>query len=259
MVHGYKYSPRVTAHCPHRRLFAPNGWPQTLGLPRDCLTVAFGWHARGGLRGAYLHALDRAQGLADLICALRPHGPVHIIAHSMGATLSLAALPYLRRGDVGRIVLLNGAAHQGLAGHALASPAGRDCSLFHITSRENRLFDLGFEQIIGGTGTIARGLDAPQAEEIQISCPRSLAALARLGYPVAGPIRPICHWSSYTRPGVMALNAALLSGALPLEILRAALPTRPRTGILWPLALRGKTAIMSAQRNREGTPNGHAY
>lgn len=259
MVHGYKYSPRVTGRSPHRRLFGPKGWPKALDLPAENLCVAFGWHARGGLRRAYLQALERAQGLADLICALRPHGPVHLIAHSMGATLTLAALPYLRRGDVGRIVLLNGAAHQGLAHHALASPAGRTSTLFHVTSRENRLFDLGFERIIEGTGTIARGLVAPQAQEIQISCPQTLAALEKLGYPVAGPARRICHWSSYTRPGVMSLNAALLNGALPPEVLRAALPTRQRTRVPWALALRRKTTIMDAQSNQEGTPNGHAY
>lgn len=256
MVHGYKYSPFVTARCPHGRLFRPAGWPLALGLERPgVLGVAFGWHARGGLMRAYGRALARGAQLAQLVALLRGRGPVNLIAHSLGATLVLAALPYLRAGDVGRIVLLSGAAHLGVAHHALASPAGQAAQVIHVTGRENALFDLGFERLTGGSGAIGRGLPQHNALRLGLDCPLALAALARLGWPLAPQRRRICHWSSYTRPGIMALNAALLDGRVSLPALRAALPPDASP----PLALRHKSGIMSQHRTGTGTAHEHAY
>lgn len=248
MIHGNKYSPRVAGHCPHARLFHAGGWPQALGLEaQGTNTIAFGWEARGGLRHAHAQALSDAAQLAQLIAALRGRrhgGPVHIIAHSLGATLALAALPYLRHGDVGRIVLLSGAAHLGLARHALASPAGLGTQLFHVTSRANALFDLGFEQVIAGTGAIGRGIDRAQAVRLHIDCARTRGRLGTLGYPLGPPRRRVCHWSSYTCAGVMALNAALLDGSLPMTVLRHILPPPPERRTA--LAILNKTSIMAA-------------
>lgn len=261
MVHGYKYSPVVLGHCPHERLFHDQGWPQALGLAGGRgTTVAFGWHARGGLRRAHARALEQARALAELVCALRGRGPVHLITHSLGATLVLAALPYLRAGDVGRIVVLNGAAHLGLAHHALATPCGQQSRLFHITARENRLFDLGFEAVVTGSGAMGRGLNAPHAVEIQISCARTRAGLAHLGFNLAPPQRPVCHWSSYRRPGVMKLNAALLAGDIGQDQLRAALPSGTSTRHPgWSLALHRKTGIMVGNQTPKGSLYGQAY
>jgi len=262
MVNGYKYSPFVAERCPHGRIFHTQGWPAALDLAgTGALGIAFGWHARGGLTQAYNTAIDQAAQLAQLVGALRDRGPVHIIAHSLGATLVLAALPYLRSGDIGRIVLLSGAAHLGLARHALETPAGQGCALYHVTSGENLLFDLGFEHLIPGSGAIGRGIENPRALRIPIDCAPTLAALGGLGFALAPPQRRVCHWSTYTRPGVMALNAALLEGRLPLEQMRAALPAPCARG--WPLALALKTRIMPrAARAKmppaKGTPHGHA-
>lgn len=261
MVHGYKYSPLVPAHCPHARIFHPQGWPAALGVQQDdTLGIAFGWSGWCRLTSAYGTAIEQGRNLARVIAALRARGPVHLIAHSLGATLALAALPYLKGGDVGRIVLLSGAAHLGLAQHALDTPAGQSCALFHVTSRENALFDLAFEQIIQGTGAIGRGLDCPQAMRLAIDCPETLARLRGLGYPLAAPRRRICHWSSYTRPGVMALNAALLFGQLEMSDLRKALAPQtvmPRRRL--PLALTSKTRIMGGAQINKGPCHEHAY
>ncbi len=262
MIHGFKYSPFVTGHCPHQRIFHDDGgWPQALDLAqRGAFGIAFGWHARGGLHHVYKNALAEAQGLARIIARLRGTRPVHLIAHSLGASLALAALPYLRAGDVGRIVLLSGAAHLGLARHALATPSGRTAELIHVTSCENDLFDFAFEQLIPGSGAIGRGIGAPQAVRLQIDCARTLGALSGLGYPLAPPTRSVCHWSSYTRPGVMALNADLVLNRLSLERLRAALPpAQPRWSRLPTLVLRGKTRIMPPSSKAEGNAHGHAY
>ncbi|MBB3993013.1 pimeloyl-ACP methyl ester carboxylesterase [Sulfitobacter undariae] len=243
MVHGFKYAPYNPAHCPHRHLFHAKGWPADLGMAQhDTLGIAFGWEARGKLATVYTTALEQAQNLARLVKSLRPRGPVHLIGHSLGATLCLAALPYLNKGDIGRIVLLSGAAHLGLARHALDTPAGRSSEVIHVTSRENKLFDLGFEHLIPCTGSIARGIARPQAVQLHIDCAKTLDGLADLGYPIAAPRRRICHWSSYTRPGVMALNAALLTGRLPVSVLKCALPApaAPRN-IKLPYFLGGKT------------------
>jgi pimeloyl-ACP methyl ester carboxylesterase len=247
MVHGYKYSPFVAGHCPHQLIFHVDGWPSQLQSERDGgLCIALGWHARGGLVAAYDTALGQAAQLAKLIAGLRGRRPVHIIAHSLGATLTLAALPYLQAGDVDRIVLLSGAAHLGLANHALATPAGAGCEMFHVTSSSNALFDFVFERMIQGSGAIGRGLEHNNAMTLQIDCPDTLAQLATLGYPVAPAQRRICHWSCYTRAGVMALNAALLNGALDLDTLRQALPT-----VLLP-AQTDKTNIMEGESFGEG-------
>ena len=258
MVHGYKYSPFVEGRCPHKRLFHKGGWPHALGETSD-LRVAFGWHARGGLRSAHTHAVERAAQLAALISHLRGCGPVRIITHSLGATLVLAALPYLRAGDVERIVVLNGAAHLGLAQHALATPCGAQAQLFHITARENQFYDLGFETIISGSGSMARGLRAPNATRIQISDTRTLDGLADLGFAVAPPTRRVCHWSSYTRDGVMRLNAAILDGQVTFDQLRQLhLSSQPATRPNWSLAWRRKTGIMAPPARTKGPLYGQA-
>lgn len=253
MVHGYKYSPFVQGRCPHARIFHAGAWPAELhSAERGALTIAFGWHARGGLLAAYDTALGQARQLAQVVAALRGRGPVHIIAHSLGATLVLAALPYLRGGDVGRIVLLSGAAHLGLARHALATPAGAACETFHVTGRSNALFDFAFERMIPGSGAIGRGLRQANTTTLQIDCPATLALLETLGYPLAPAQRRICHWSCYTRAGVMALNAALLDGTLGVARLRDAL------AVMQPLAPPAKTRIMGWS-TRKGPPHEHAH
>lgn len=261
MVHGYKYSPFVAKNCPHARIFAAHSWPKSLGLQQDgALGIAFGWHARGGLKQAYSTAVEQARDLARLISTFRDRRPVHLIAHSLGATLTLAALPYLRAGDVGRIVLLSGAAHLGLAHHALTTPAGQSCELFHVTSRENALFDHAFERLIPDTGAIGRGLNCRHAIRLRIDCDQTLSALSALGYPLAASQRRVCHWSSYTRPGVMSLNGALLSGALPLDVLQSAIPPQPslRQQAKLPVSP-PKSRIMEWYNRGKGPHHEHAY
>jgi pimeloyl-ACP methyl ester carboxylesterase len=254
MVHGYKYSPFVAGHCPHEKIFARAGWPAALGDTQgDTLFVAFGWHARGAFAGTHATACTQAEQLAQIVTALRPRGPVHIIAHSLGATLALAALPHLQKGDVGRVVLLSGAAHLELAHAALATPAGRYSDLFHVTSASNAVFDFIFERLMGGTGAIGRGLLHANAFTVQIDCPETLAHLAELGFPIAPPQRRICHWSSYTREGVMALNTALLRGALGRDALRF---TRPPVN---PLVLPTQSSIMAHIGFDNGHPHEHLH
>lgn len=260
MVHGYKYSPALPARCPHARIFHTQGWPSGLGLGQgDTLGVAFGWHARGGLARAYATALEQARNLAQVIAALRGRRPVHIIAHSLGATLALAALPYLRAGDVGRIVLLSGAAHLGLARHALDTPAGHNSDLYHVTSGENALFDLGFERLVSGSGSIARGIMRPNALQLHIDCSDTLVRLADFGYPLGTPQRRICHWSSYTRAGVMAFNAALLRGEWSMDELKSALPLQPAAPCTTSFILRAKTRILQVKQIGKRANHGHAY
>ena len=65
MIHGYRYSPSQPAHDPHRHILSldpdprqrrATSWPRALGFggvhPQDGLAIAFGWEARGTLRGA---------------------------------------------------------------------------------------------------------------------------------------------------------------------------------------------------------------
>ena len=68
MIHGYRFSPYSTPHCPHRHILSltPDrdarralSWPAALGFTADGpegLAGAYGWEARGSLPDAYRNA-----------------------------------------------------------------------------------------------------------------------------------------------------------------------------------------------------------
>ena len=293
MLHGYKYDPSTYARCPHHKIFGtgPRSWPRALGFgvgdPQEGLGIALGWYARGPLARVHRRARDLGGRLATIISLLRasaPERPVHIIAHSMGSEAALSALEHLPAGAVDRIVLLTGASFAGRAQEMLRTPAGRRTEVFNITSRENDLFDMAFERLvpryIPADHAIGRGISAPNACTLQLDCARTLDALSALDLPIGAPSRRICHWSAYTRPGVMALYTQLLRSPdkLPSGLLRSALPvtTAPRWSRLFagtgtgaghsgaasarpamPLALRVKNRIMAGTQAR-GKNNEHA-
>ena len=91
------------------------------------------------------------------------------------------------------------------------------------------------DRMIGHTA-----LPLPNVATLQIDHAPSLAALRRAGYRVAPPLRRICHWSPYLRPGLFPLYRAFLDDRLPLRSLRALLPedTAPRWSRLLPLVPR---------------------
>ncbi|WP_299970610.1 alpha/beta hydrolase [uncultured Roseobacter sp.] len=242
MVHGYKYAPGHPTHCPHAKIFrdTPGGWPCALSAggasPATALLIAFGWFARGSLRQAHARAAVLGPRLAELIGLIRRHLPgrsIHIIAHSLGSELALSALAHLPRGAVQRMVLLTGASFAAKACAMLNTPAGRTTELFNITSRENDLFDLAFERLAEaphpGAHALGQGIDMPNALNLQLDCTGTVRALNRLGFVVATSQRRVCHWSSYTRPGIMRFYAALLSAPqlLPQARLAQLVPAHP--------------------------------
>ena len=245
LIHGYSFSPRVARHDPHRHILslAPDAgcwkavsWPRHLGFGRRAdrgLAIAFGWEARGTLWRAGAEALRAGRALARLVAEvrrLRPGAPVDIVAHSLGARVALSALPRLNPGDVGRIVLMAGAEFSCRAATAIDSPAGRAAEVLNVTSRENDLFDLCVEVVLGaGRGrTLGHGLARPRPNwlDLQIDDAASLAALRRLGFRIAPPAVAVCHWSSYLRPGLFTFYRALLHdrARLPMGMLAAQLP-----------------------------------
>ncbi|WP_195822359.1 alpha/beta hydrolase [Roseobacter sp. MH60115] len=242
MIHGYKYAPESINHCPHKKIFrdSAHGWPASLGyntgLPEEGLGIAFGWYARGPLAQVHRRAADLGRALAQLVEALKsaaPKRPVHIIAHSMGVEIALSALGHLPSQAVQRMVLLTGASFTSHAEAMLRTQAGRSAEVFNITSRENDLFDLAFERMVAAPGgqdrAIGLGIDLPNVVNLQLDCPDTLSCLATLGLPLAPPERRVCHWSSYRRPGVMALYARLLRDphGLPQTQLAKLLPDTP--------------------------------
>lgn len=266
MVHGYKYDPSMPVHCPHDRLFGPGGWPAGLGLTgEDALGIAFGWKARGPLALVFDRAGRLGNDLAMLIARLHrvaPARPLHLIAHSMGAELALSGLALAPAGSVDRVILLTGACFHESAARAMASHAGKGAELFNIVSRENDLFDFMFERLLAGSSAtdraIGQGFAARNALTVQIDCPRTLGRLAELGSEVAPSARRICHWSGYTRPGMLNFYARLLHqpAELPLDHLRALLPRAcaPRWSRL-PLAGLLKKRIMPL--NPQERPDEH--
>jgi pimeloyl-ACP methyl ester carboxylesterase len=289
MLHGYKYAPGHRLHCPHSRIFsmASDGWPPALGFGTgradEGLGIAFGWSSRASLRAAHGQARALGEPLARVIRILRtraPERPVHVIAHSLGSETALSCLAHLPGGSVDRMLLLTGASYRAHAALMLQSPAGRTAEVFNVTSRENDLFDTLFEKLVTPLdpldGALGRGIDAPNVLNLQLDCPETLATLAQLGLPVAPSERTVCHWSSYTRPGVMGFYRALMRepSRLPLPMLAARLPAEqaPRWSRLraFPekdpalphptggLAHRVKRRIM-ALAAQQGNDNEHAY
>lgn len=242
MIHGYRYSLRHAPLSPHLNILSLTpgkgktlSWPRRLGFGRgnDGLCIAFGWEASGTLWRAHAEAACAGVALAALIAKLRALtvAPIDLMGHSLGARVALRALPALPEGAVHRMVLLAGAELVSTATAALASPAGRKVEVLNVTSRENDIFDCGYEWLIApfspGARSIGAGLDLPNAVTLQIDAPAHRAALRAMGHPTAKAIRRMCHWSAYTRPGLFPVYRAFLAhpSPLPLALLRNALST----------------------------------
>lgn len=247
LLHGYKFHPYVPGRCPHAHIFAPLdaasakivSWPKHLGylspMPNSGVGVAFGWNARGSLKQALRSAIRASHALATLVQQLRrqePNRPVNLVAHSMGAYVALQALHRLSFGDIGRIILLNGAVFRPSAAAALRTDAGQGAELFNVVSGENAFYDILFEQLLGRgrahDRSIGRGFDAPNALTIRLDDKPSLKRLAALGHAIDPPAHWLCHWSPYLRRGAMAFYSDLLRNpaSLPLQTLQAQLTPR---------------------------------
>ena len=268
LLHGYQFSPATPDTDPHRHILSltPNtdcwkalSWPAQLGFNQgdigEGLCIAVGWEARGSLWTAWRNAASTGKALCvliDQITALRP-GPINIVAHSLGARVVLAAVPDLAAGSIGRAVLMAGAEYRSVAQTALASHAGQTAEFINITSRENDPYDAGIEWLIraptrhdrtlgAGLGDIARNwLD------VQVDCRRTRAVFEQFGHPIPAPNARMCHWSTYLRPGLLALYRDMirLPDQFPLHLMRLALPKRrsPRWSRLTPFrrALQAKS------------------
>lgn len=242
MLHGYKFHPHDALHCPHTHIFAFEdvacrkaiSWPRALGFDADTkLGIAFGWNARGTLKQALRSAGKAARALATLITHLRhiaPHRPVHLIGHSMGGYVALKCLRFLAAGDVGRIITLNAAVFQGCARRAMDTPAGQRAELFNVVSGENAVYDYLLKRALRrNDDAIGRGFSAPNALTIRLENRTALGQLADIGYPIAPPKHWYCHWSTYLRPGVFDLYAAILTTPerTPLPYLQSLLDSAP--------------------------------
>lgn len=239
MLHGFRYSPSIPSLDPHAYILQAghaDSWPRQMGFgaatPGHGLCIAFGWEAGGTIWRAHREAGRAGVALADLIRQLNAlgAGPVNIMAHSLGARVALAALHHLAHGAINRMILMTGAELRSTAEMALMTPAGRSAQVLNVISRENDVFDFIYEWLLvphrRGARTLGAGLALPQCVTAQIDNPDHLIGLARLGFPIPTSDRRICHWSSYTRPGLFPLYRGFLSGASPLELadLRANLP-----------------------------------
>lgn len=240
MIHGYKFSPSCPHRTPHRHILSltPDptlrravSWPRHLRLDDTGLGIAFGWEAAGALPLAYGRAATAGRALAQLLARVAEvrGEPAHVIAHSLGARVALAALPHLAPRHAGRMVLMHPAELRGAAQAALATAGGRAAGIVAVTGRENDVFDALFEWGVAPLSLGARsvgaglGLAVPGWLDLRIDRPEVLAALEGLGYRIGPRARAVCHWSGYLRPGVFPLYRAVLDGRLPVAALRAAL------------------------------------
>jgi uncharacterized membrane protein len=243
MVHGWRYAPAFGPDCPHGSIMSLNpqpgnarviSWPRHLHLDgRNGLAIGLGWQAKCGLWTA--HARARIAGLAlaaiaEMIQRMDPDRPLHVIAHSLGARVALNALTHAKPGQFGRLILLAPSETRQVAAEALATPAGMAVQVVNVTTRENDLFDAGYEWGVhlGLRTSLGQGLGRRVANwrDLWIDHPDSLAALAAQGFVIPKPTGRVCHWSPYLRPGTMALYRALLTGQLPLSALPDPFPQR---------------------------------
>lgn len=240
MIHGWRYAPGITPDCPHGSILSLDpplndrraiSWPRHLNLVGDRgLGIALGWPARCDPWRANARAAQAGAALAEV--AARVHRlsgrPLHVIAHSMGARVALNALSRAAPGQFGRLILLAAAETRSNALTALSSPAGRQCEVINVATRENDVFDACFEWGLhfGLRTSVGQGLGRadPGWHDLWIDRPSVRAALAALGHPLAHRQGRVCHWSPYLRPGIFSLYRALIDGSLARRALPAARP-----------------------------------
>ena len=260
MVHGYRFSPTTPAHDPFGHIMAPIRarpgrhalpWPRHLGFgrndPAEGLGVAFGWEARGSFWRAHVAAWRSGAALAEVVEELRdalPGRPVHVVAHSLGARVTLGAMRLLPEGAVRRVVLMCPAEHRGPARAAMASPAGRRAEVVCVRPAENRAFDAMLQLLVPRPEpTLGMGLPGlSNWLDLDPNDPAVMEAARRLGHPIAPRRWKVCHHSSYARPGLMRLYRALLRepARVPLSALRVgpahpALAAAPEPGMMTPV------------------------
>jgi pimeloyl-ACP methyl ester carboxylesterase len=235
MIHGYRFCPfGPPEHSPHRHILslAPErecwkaiSWPKHLNLDRpEALGIALGWSARGMLGTAY-HQAERTGGslahVARIIASRRPKLPVHVVAHSLGARVVLAALRQLPAGALSHIILLSGAEYRNYARQVSTTAAGCTARILNVRSRENLPFDAAFRSLVRPSSwtdlPLSAGMDGRQSNwvDLSIDCPRHRSQLLEAGFRLRQPNTRFCHWSGYMRPGVFRLYRAFLSEAGP--------------------------------------------
>lgn len=242
LIHGFKYRPGHVERCPHDHILSLEprkkrrvvSWPRHLGFGRgqadEGLCIAFGWNATGSLWQAHAEAARAGRALSALIAEISQQGnrPVHIVGHSLGARVALSAFAGLPEGAIGRVILFAAAETRAGAEAALASPAGRSAQILNVRSRENTVFDLLLRAAIFPHRPNLRALGAGLGRrdcrwiDLAIDCARTRARLGALGFHVPPPLRRICHWSAYLRPGLFPLYQAFLRNTQPLDALQSA-------------------------------------
>lgn len=245
MLHGFKYDPRIVSRNPARHIFALHpdstskravSWPRVLGLRGTRgLAIGYGWHATGTIWQAHANAEAAAAPLAGLITrlnAIAPGHPVHIVAHSLGARVALAALRQLGCDQVHRAILIAAAAFERELTATLNAPACRTTEIINIRSKANTLFDLMLRAALPHWGvTVGRGrLQHPRLLDINIDDPIHRTGLASLGFALTAKRRSVCHWSGYLRTDVQTLYRALLHrpAGTPFALMRTALTAQTR-------------------------------
>jgi pimeloyl-ACP methyl ester carboxylesterase len=262
MIHGYKFAPgeahrHILSFCPTEDDRRAVSWPKHLRVGPDHMGIALGWTSTGTLWHAWNEAERAGTTLARVLDLLASMGrKADIVAHSLGARVALAGMRQAPAGSVGRAILIAPAEFRTAAEAAMTSPAGRTADVLNVTSRENDIFDTLLEWLIAphvpGARSLGVGLRVPVPNwtELRIDDDQTLATLAGLGYRVAPPVRRVCHWSGYLRPGLFPLYRAILSDRLSMEALRTALPARrarsrivERLGEWAPLPFTGKAPL----------------
>ena len=249
LVHGFRYLPGARGRDPHDLIYSTRtdlpdprhvSWPRHLGYghenDKSGLCIAYGWPANGTIWAAHARAGQAGLGLAQVLDALAEvtANKTDFLCHSLGARVALTAARTARRPQIGRVILMAGAEHGRIAQATAAGLAADGGEFFNICSRENDPFDTMFEMSLALKGQFGRALGAslPSRPEnwldIQIDNAHARSAICALGVPLAPPVRQICHWSGYTRPGMLRLYKALFGrhSALSFDSLSRALPSK---------------------------------
>ena len=252
LIHGYRYHPERASRDPHQLIFSTGiahrdatvvSWPHHLGFGSgrrdEGLCIALGWPSDGTIWRAYRRAEMAGQALAEVfdLLAASPQNPTSILCHSLGARVALVAAAAARQPRLARMIIMAGAEHADIAQETARNLSPEGTEFYNICSRGNDLFDALFEIGMGAAGKMGRalgqGLNDPPPNwlNIQIDAPETRLALQAFGAPIAAPLRPICHWSGYKRPGLFRFYRRLIRepDAHLFATLAQALPSQPST------------------------------
>lgn len=240
LIHGYKYDPAAPNRNPHQHIFSASpkahkrvrSWPKGLGFSSDTtqdgLCIGFAWSAYNPSintlishrKNSFLHSYDQAAYVATILAQLlvdieqiAPNRKIDLVSHSLGARVTLLGIDQANSSNIGKVILMGAAEYKSVA---QSSAMNSDAEFYNLTSRENDIFDFLFETFAKSSNkndrALGNGLDQALSNwvDIQIDRKEVIQYFISRGIVITDQPKRLCHWSFYTRSGMMDLYHNIL-------------------------------------------------